>query len=277
VFQLLMTSKTVKIVVALGGACVLAASAVAADRASNGRAPNDAAASKSIILGKTSNYPDAACARPRRCQVVARVTGIQMAADGRSNPFRVPRDGQLVSWWLTLPRLTDAQIKSFNKLFGGEPKARLAVVRRGVRDRYRLVRQSDPVPLADKLGTKGRVRLRLPQPLAVKRGDYVALTAETWLPSFAVNLNASRNNWLASRVSRRCQTPPSNNVKRFERYYKHNDAQLQASTAKPYQCSYETARLIYWARLVPAESAAPEQGTEPQEQSPERRKRRDRR
>ena len=46
------------------------------------------------------------------------------------------------------------------------------------------------------------------------------------MPSFAVGLSASGNSWLASRPKSRCTTPSSRNVKRFERYYKHNDAQL---------------------------------------------------
>ena len=34
-------------------------------------------------------------------------------------------------------------------------------------------------------------------------------------------------------------------------YYKRNLAHLTPSTARPYQCTYQTARLLYWARLVP--------------------------
>ena len=94
-----------------------------------------------------------------------------------------------------------------------------------------------------------------PQPLRVKAGDYIGLTAVTWLPAFAVNLDAPGNSWLASRTKRRCATPASSRPKQFEKYYKRNDAQLQASTVKQYDCSYQTARLLYWARIVP--DAAP--------------------
>ncbi|MEX0993243.1 MAG: hypothetical protein WDZ37_04525 [Solirubrobacterales bacterium] len=248
-----MTSKTVKIAAAMVGAAVLAASAVAADRGNDHRA----AGAKSIILGKTKNYPDPACANSRTCQVVARVTGVQMAADGVRRPFQVPEDGQLVSFWLQLPKLTESQVKSFNKLFGGEPEARVAVLRHGVRTRYRLVRQSESFPLKDELGSKGRVTFRLSQPLEVKKGDFIGVSAVTWLPSFAVGLRAAGNFWLASRPKSRCETPSSRNMKRFERYYKRNDAQLQTSTAKPYECTYQTARLIYWARIVPGEPEPP--------------------
>src|SRR5688500_12712112 len=60
-------------------------------------------AAVSIVLGKTANYPQSGCPETRGCEVIARVTGIQMKADGLEHPFRVPVDGQLVSWWLKLP------------------------------------------------------------------------------------------------------------------------------------------------------------------------------
>ena len=79
----------------------------------------------------------------------------------------------------------------------------------------------------------------------------VGLTAVTWLPAFAVNLDASGNEWLASRPKRRCATPSSSRPKRFKEYYRRTDAQLETSTAQQYRCTYQTARLLYWARLVP--------------------------
>ena len=76
------------------------------------------------------------------------------------------------------------------------------------------------------------MRYRLAQPLRVKEGDYVGLTAVTWVPAFAVNLDAAGNDWLASRPKRRCATPSSSRPKRFEEYYRRNDAQLESSTAQ---------------------------------------------
>ena len=82
-------------------------------------------------------------------------------------------------------------------------------------------------------------------------GDYIGLTAVTWIPAFAVNLDAAGNSWLASRPKRRCETPSSTRPKRFAEYYRRNDAHLESSTAKLYECTYQTARLLYWARIVP--------------------------
>jgi hypothetical protein len=147
--------------------------------------------------------------------------------------------------------MRSTQISTFNSLFGGDPAARVVVLRRGVRGRFRLVRQSSTQPLRGDLGASGRVRYRLAEPLAVKEGDYVGLTAVTWLPAFAVNLGAEDNAWLASRPKRRCATPSSSRPQRFKEYYRRTDAQLEASTAQEYRCTYETARLLYWARIVP--------------------------
>jgi hypothetical protein len=228
---------------AAGAACAFAATALAADHSQH--------AAQSIVLGKTPTYPASGCPAPDKCEVVARVTGIQMLAAGVDQPFKAPVDGQLVSWWLKLPKLRSTQIRTFNGLFGGEPTARVAVLRRGKRGRFRLIRQSPDQPLRGDLGKPGRVRYRLSTPLRVKAGDYIGLSAVTWLPAFAVNLDAAGNSWLASRNKRRCPTPASSRPKQFEKYYKRNDAQLRTSTVKQYDCKYETARLLYWARIVP--------------------------
>jgi hypothetical protein len=215
--------------------------------------PRVRAAAKSVVLGKTANYPASGCPKEDKCEVVARVTGIQMAADGVMHPFKAPSSGQIVAWWLKLPALHSTQITSFSQLFGGGPSAQLSILRRGKRGRVRLVRQSPAEDLRSHLGAKGRVRFRLAQPLRVKAGDYVGLTAITWVPAFAVNLDAVGDVWLASRTSDRCSTPSSRDPKQFARYYKKSDAHVQTSTVKQYRCSYRTARLLYWARLVPDE------------------------
>ena len=218
------------------------------------------AAPRSIVLGKTANYPTSGCPATQGCEVVARVTGIQMEADSVVHPFRAPSNGQLVAWWLKLPALHQSQIRSFSQLFGGAPAARIAVLRRGKAGRVRLVRQSPTQELRSRLGVKGRVKFRLAQPLRVKQGDYIGLTAITWVPSFAVDLDPVGDVWLASRPQRRCQTPSSSNPDSFARYYKNNDAHATPSTVKLYQCQYRTARLLYWARLIPDQAPAPTGG-----------------
>jgi hypothetical protein len=225
-------------------ALVLTAAAIAT-------AAHRQAAPKSIVLGKTTDYPAPGCPATASCEVVAKVTGIQMMADGVPHPFRAPKTGTLVSWWLKLPSLNDTQLRSFNSFFGGDPSARIAVLRRGRKGRFRLLRQGPTQSLKADLGKKGRAKYRLEVPLRVRAGDYIGLTAVTWVPAFAVSLDGTQNYWLASRARRRCDTPSSKDPKRFAAYYKRNQAHLQASTARPYRCTYRTARLLYWARIVP--------------------------
>src|SRR5438093_11366492 len=195
----------------------------------------DPSAPHSVVLGKTANYPESGCPDTKTCQVIARVTGVQMEADGVQHPFRSPVNGQLVSWWLKLPRLHSTQLKSFSGLFGGRPAVRVAVLRRGKRGRVRLVRQSATEELTSHLGEKGRTRFRLVSPLRVKEGDYIGLTAVTWMPAFAVGLDAVNDVWLASRSKYRCNTPYSSHPQRFAAYYKQTDAHLDPSTVRYYR------------------------------------------
>lgn len=227
------------LIVALAGAATIA---------------DGAGTARSIVLGKTTNYPESGCPDTRRCEVVARVTGIQMRADGIEHPFRSPSSGQLVAWWLKLPKMRSTQVRSFSELFGGGPAARIAVLRRGERGRFRLVRQSATVSLRGHLGATERARFRLAEPLQVKEGDYIGLTAETWIPAFAVGLDPVNDSWLASRPKPRCDTPSSRDPDRFAQYYRRSDAHLESSTVKRYLCTYQTARLLYWARIVPEQS-----------------------
>jgi hypothetical protein len=210
----------------------------------------------SIVLGKTTNYPVSGCPNPSKCEVIARVTGIQMMADGVPHPFRTPKSGTLVSWWLKLPSLQDTQLRSFNTFFGGDPAARISVLRRGTGGRFRLVAQGPTQPIKADLGFKGRARYKLPQPLRVQAGDYIGLTAVTWVPAFAVNLDGTQNSWIASRARNLCDTPSSKDPKKFAAYYKRSQAHLVSNSVKLYQCTYQTARLLYWARIVP-DPAAP--------------------
>lgn len=239
-----MGSKAIRLAAAT--AAVLALCVAGAAAQSGGRA----SATRSVVLGKTPTYPASGCPGASGCEVIAKVTGIQMKADGVDHPFRVPADGKLVSWWLKLPRLYKSQLRSFNGLFGGDPAARIVVLRRGKRARFRLIRQSPTQGVRRDIGKKGRARYTLAQPLRVKQGDYIGLTVVSWLPAFAVGLDGPNNTWLASRARDRCDTPPASRPKKFAAYYRRSDAQLETSPVKVYQCSYATARLLYWARIV---------------------------
>ena len=73
-----------------------------------------------------------------------------------------------------------------------------------------------------------------------------------------MDLDGSQNYWLASRARSKCDTPSSKDPKRFADYYKKTQAHIQQSTVRLYQCTYRTARLLYWARIVPDPQATPQ-------------------
>src|SRR5919108_5832727 len=101
---------------AVAAVLVMSVAAFATTVASSGAGSR---ASRSIVLGTTPTYPSSGCPSTHGCEVVARVTGIQMRAAGVNHPFRAPVDGQIVAWWLKLPELRRSQIKSFAGFFGG--------------------------------------------------------------------------------------------------------------------------------------------------------------
>ena len=161
-----MPPKLIRGLVVAVAACAFAATALAADGEHTGHL-----ASQSIVLGKTPEYPESGCPAPDKCEVVARVTGIQMRAAGVEHPFKAPSSGQLVAWWLKLPKLRSTQIRTFNGLFGGEPAApgsrSCAAGRAGASGWSGRARASR---CAVTSGQRGRVRYRLADAAAHQGG-----------------------------------------------------------------------------------------------------------
>lgn len=177
--------------------------------------------------------------------MLAKVTGFQVLAENgegeRKNlPFRVPFDGVLTSWTIALAFPTDQQRAFFNRTAGSPAKARIGVLRR-VPDtappRYRLLRQTPPRSLTGWFGSTPRFRVRPPIP--VKRGYVIALTVPTWAPALAIDI-PKRNRWRASRNPGRC----------LETSHQRRSRPHQILGGRTYGCLYETARLLYSARIA---------------------------
>lgn len=220
----------------LAGALLpLPAAALAAGAGDGARA---AAKPRVIELGRGQGSPRPSC--PRSCEAIGRVTGYQVLAGGRRRLYRAPADGKIVAWSITLARPRLSQIRFFNDFYGSPPRARLAILRPGARNRFRLTGQSHSVDLTRYLGQ--RPVFALQQPLTVKRGYFIALTVPTWAPAFATGLSLD-NAWRASRPRRRC------------RDVKRRDAQQQRKSLRAYGCVYATARLLYTATMVATPAA----------------------
>lgn len=194
--------------------------------------------SATVVLGETASMPDPSCPE-LPCQAVGSVTGFQVSTNQSQLPFRVPRDGKVKSWSLTLAQPTNSQRSFFNGFFGMPPEARLAILRRvpGTNPpRYNLRRQGPVHVLTPYLGKT----VEFGASLKVESGDIVGLTIPTWAPAFSQGLSAA-NAWRASRMPGRCANPTD---------VRQGSAQQTVGERATYGCRYTTARLLYTATIV---------------------------
>jgi hypothetical protein len=215
------------------GACSLALLVVLA-------ANSDAArvGKTTVVLGNTATTPDPSCPE-LPCQAVGSVTGFQVSNGQTRLPFRVPGDGTIKAWTLTLAQPTNSQRSFFNGFFGTPPEARLAILRRvpGTNPpRYNLRRQGSIKVLSPYLGQT----VKFSSNLRVEKGDIVGLTVPTWAPAFAQDLPGN-NVWRASREAGTCTN--STDIRQGE-------PQMKKGTRATYGCKYTTARLLYTATFV---------------------------
>jgi hypothetical protein len=215
------------------------------------------AAPRVVVLGAaTPALPSC----PTNCQAVGKTTGFQTSITGSKSPFTVQFRGRIVAWSIktgspsTKPNPNNgnqSDFDFFNKTFGGEPKARIAVLKpimssiKAGKPIYKLKSQS---PVEDLSGFLGQTTtFTLDTPLRVKPNNVVALTVPTWAPAFAINQSANTR-WQASRKRGKC----------------NNTADILAGTPqdalgtqRSYGCTYNTARLLYSATVVADPNQAP--------------------
>lgn len=209
---------------------------------------------QAVELGEVTKAVKASC--PKSCQALGRVSGYQLRLEGRRSPFKIDRSGSITAFSITLGRPSASQQRFFTSTFGGPPRARLSILRRGTKRKHRLVAQSPAFDLTPHLGTTHR--FRLPESLAVKKGYMVALTVPTWAPAFAVDLS-SQEGWRSSRDARRCSD------------VRQGAAQQRVGGLRTYGCFYRTARILYTATFVPSKEADPKPDDEDGGKDDERR------
>jgi hypothetical protein len=191
-----------------------------------------------VILGQTATEPDPSCP-DLPCQAVGGVTGFQVNNGQTRLPFRVPHDGTITAWTLTLAQPTNSQRTFFNGFFGTPPQARLAILRRvpgTTPPRYTLVRQGSVKVLSPYLGQT----VKFSANLKVAKDDIVGLTVPTWAPAFAQDLTTD-NVWRASREPGACKSATD---------IRQGEPQEKVGRRATYGCKYTTARLLYTATLV---------------------------
>jgi hypothetical protein len=191
-----------------------------------------------VVLGETATMPDPSCP-DMPCQAVGSVTGFQVSTSQSGLPFRVPADGRVKSWTLTLAQPTNEQRSFFNGFFGTPPQAQLAILRRVPETeppRYNLRAKSSVKVLSPFLGETVRFGASLP----VRENEIVGLTIPTWAPAFAQGLSA-KNVWRASREPGMCTDTTD---------VRQGEPQQKLNARATYACRYSTARLFYTATVV---------------------------
>jgi hypothetical protein len=244
------TRRAFTLAFALGLAIVLVIAAV-----------NPAEAGRARTLGKTKDSPRPTCPAPENptadnnCEVLGKVTGFQVRADGRSRLFRIPERGRIVAWSIDLSRPNKSERKFFednlgNENLGTDPTARLAILKKKGGGTFKLTKQGPLMNLSSFLGD--RPTFTLTDPLRVKEGEIVAITTPTWLPNFGLAGDAN-DTWRASRDKGRCgsetgDTPEENEADLLKR----SRPQQKVGGERSYGCGYRSARLLYWAFLDPS-------------------------
>jgi hypothetical protein len=204
-------------------------------------------------LGKTGKTPRPSCPTPsgqfppkKGCQALGEVTGFQKKADGKKNLFQIPSQGKIVGWSVDLARPDKKERNFFEKVLGNETAggastARLALLSKANGKKYRLRAQSPRVKLSSLLGE--RQYFTLNDPIPVEKKWIAALTTPTWVPNFAHDFGGS-DRWVASRTRKRCDG--EKNLQDRSKPHKG------LGTTRVYACTYNDARLLYWAYFVPA-------------------------
>ena len=230
---------------ALGCACAIAAVAAIAgsDRAG--------ARANAVVIGQTPVTPKPNCPTPgganvpadRACQAMGRVTGFQTMADGRRNPYKVRRSGNIVAWGVDVSKPTKRERRFFEEALAnsGPPSARLSILKPRDGDRFKLVKQSPVVQLSSVLGN--RPVFTLTDPLRVRKGMIVALTTPTWLSNLADYGANNSDAWRASREEGQCLNEQD--------LLKRSRPQQKVGGSRHYACTYEGARILYRAYLAP--------------------------
>jgi hypothetical protein len=220
-------------------------------------APGDAASAplRVIVLGQTSETPPPSCpgkivnnVEITPCRVEGHVTGFQAIAGGIAKPYEAPFEGRIVAWSITLAKpstketaTTTNEVGFFNEFLGQPAEARIGILRpvEGSKPpKYTLVRQSPLEVLNPYFGTTPI--FALDHPLAVLKGQVVALTIPTWAPMFAFNVSAD-NTWRGSRLPEHCASKED---------IQGGHPQQGVGKVKTYGCYYSNARLLYTATLV---------------------------
>lgn len=217
---------------------------------------------------KKKNDPTYQPPASKVCQAIGEVTGLQKLANGERNPYKIPSDGRIVAFGVSLSKpsseerafFTDAPDTGPSVEDGvgwGEPSVKLSIVKKLKHQRFKLVKQSVKVSVSHELGRNPIFTLK--KPLKVKAGLFVAITTGNWMPALAHDppaAEANKDQWLASRGSKHCGNAPAGSsveeqIAAQQDAIDHSKPHNKVGSVRSYACTYTAARLLYRAYFVP--------------------------
>jgi hypothetical protein len=190
--------------------------------------------------------------KPSQCTIVlTEITAVETLRDGIAYPSKVKSSGELVAFTLGLSRLdknrttAKTDIHNLDASYGGSPEAAIAILKQTGKKKlrkYKVVAQSPVYHLLPYLGQV--VQFPLAKPLAVKKGEIVALTVPTWAPVLSINLPSRKFAYRQGRTKsckKASTTPQAQRVGQSVRYL----------------CNYAGTRIEYSATEITSPSQTP--------------------
>ncbi len=227
---------------AMSVAALLLAGAATTWAVTSSNPPIGSQIGKVVVLGGTSTPVKAPVCpsgvAPQNCTIVmTRATALETITNRSGFPTSVKQNGQIVAFTVGLAQLSTnaTTAKSFvstlNSKYGGAPQAALTVLKPGAKSRWTVVAESPVVNLQRYLGYI--VQFPLKTPIAVSKGETLALTVPTWAPILSYNLAPSFYAYRQSRTFN-CTQPGT-----------QQNAQLTVGSSTRYLCNYPGTRAEY--------------------------------
>lgn len=213
------------------------------------------ASAKELGRMNQSLQPDCGGKPDSRCVAIGSTTGFSTKLGRTKQPFIAPANGRIVAWGIELghrpsdrlPPDADEDAKSnlefFQDLFGNDrygknPVAQIAILKRLRGVRFRLKSKSPAVNLGSSFYNRDSV-ITLEDPLAIRKGEVVALSSLTWLPNIKEAARSGRTEWRAFGPKRECQRSGT----------LETSAHKKLGTTRGYKCTFDD-RLFYSAYFV---------------------------
>jgi hypothetical protein len=179
-----------------------------------------------------------------RCTIIlTRVTALETLRDGLAYPTKVKQAGLITAFTVGLSQLSSSKktqntfIHFLDSTYGGTSRLALTILAPGggkaTQWRWKVVAQTPIYHVQPYLGSV--VRIPLATPLAVSRGEVLALTTPTWAPVLTIDVNGKQFAYRQSRKAN-CNNAAST-----------SQAQMTLGENTSYGCDYPGTRLEYSA------------------------------